>query len=271
MAAWVAAGALLPAARCVGQGTVPTAADEVIKKVRLDQKLDAQVPLDLTFRDEAGQQVPLRRYLGRKPVILNLIQYRCTMLCSEEMNILSESLRELKFNAGDQFDLITLSIDAREMPDLATEFKAGYLRKYGRPGAAAGWHFLTGNESSIRRLADAVGYHFVYDARTDQFAHPDGLIVLTPEGKIARYFFRLNYAPRDLRLALVEAAAHRIGSPLDYFALLCYHYNPVTGKYGLALMKLLRLGALGTLLLLGTGLALLGRRGRQASKAAVSG
>lgn len=236
--------------------------EELLKKASLTQKMNAQIPLDLTFRDESGKDVRLAQYFHRKPVMLNLIQYRCTMLCSEEMKALAESLRELKFNIGDQFDLITVSIDHRERPDLAAEYKESYIKQYGRPGAAAGWHFLTGDESAIRRLADSVGYRFTYDEKTDQFVHPDAVIVLTPEGHVARYFFHLTYPPRDLRFALIEAAANRIGSPLDAFALLCFHYDPTTGKYGLALMKVLRLAGVATVLILGSAVVLMSRRSR---------
>jgi protein SCO1/2 len=251
---------LLPCSAGAQGGPAP---DQVIKNVGLEQKLNARVPLDLAFRDETGRTVELRQYFAKKPVILNLIQYRCTMLCSEEMKILADSLKQVKFNIGDQFDAITLSIDAREQPDLAAGYKEKYVRDYGRPGAAAGWHFLTGDEASIRRLADAVGYRFTFDARTNQFAHPDGVIILTPQGKIARYFFRLNYPPRDLRFGLIEATANRIGTPLDYFALLCYHYNPVTGRYGVAFMQLLRLSAIATVLMLLTGIAIMKWRDRR--------
>jgi protein SCO1/2 len=237
--------------------------DDLFKKVRLEQKLNAQVPLDITFRDETGKMVPLRQYFGTKPVMMNLIQYRCTMLCSQEMMILGQSLKEMKFSVGDQFNLLTVSIDPREQPYLAAEYKNGYLKQYGRPGAAAGWHFLTGDEGSIRRLADAIGYHFVYDARTGQFAHPDGVIVLTPQGRVARYFFRLNYAPRDLSFALMEASKNRIGSLLDGWSLLCYHYNPVTGKYTIEFMQILRLAGLATVLIMGAGISLLSLLGRR--------
>jgi protein SCO1/2 len=267
--AFLAAGLLSTA--CWAQGVAPTAADQIVKQVRLDQRLNAQVPMDLQFHDEDGNAVPLRRFFHGKPVLINLIQYRCTMLCSQEMNVLSESLRELKFNVGEQFELITVSIDAREGPQLAREFKAGYLRLYGRPGAEQGWHFLTGDEATIHRLADTIGYHFAYDARTDQFAHPDGVIVLTPAGRVARYFVQLRYPARDLRLAMVEASQGRIGTPMDLFALLCYHYNPATGKYGLAVMKLMRLTAAATVLLLATGVLLMNRRGRQGQKRVGSG
>jgi protein SCO1/2 len=224
--------------------------------------MNGQVPLDVKFRDEAAREVRLGEYFRKKPVLINLIQYRCTMLCSEEMKALAESLRELKFSVGNQFEVVTVSIDARERPDLAAEYKESYVRQYGRPGAAAGWHFLTGDEASIRRLADAIGYRFTYDAKSDQFVHPDGVIVLTPEGRIARYFFHLKYPPRDLRFALIEAAKHRIGSPLDAIALLCYHYDPVTGKYGLAVMKVVRLAGLATVLILGAGVGVMSLRYR---------
>jgi protein SCO1/2 len=270
MAAGLAVWCLAASSFCLAQGPgIPSGAsqssaspDDLIKKVRLEQKLDAPVPLDITFRDETGQRVPLRQYFGSKPVMLNLIQYRCTMLCSQEMKVLADSLKEMKFNVGDQFTLLTVSIDPREQPDLAADYKSGYLKQYGRPGAAAGWHFLTGDEASIRRLADAIGYHFVFDSRTNQFAHPDGVIVLTPQGKVARYFFSLRYPARDLRFALIEAANNRIGSPLDAFALLCYHYNPLTGKYSIAFMAIVRLAGLASILLLGAGVIALGLRGR---------
>jgi protein SCO1/2 len=236
--------------------------DELMKRVKLDQRLDAQVPLDVQFRDESGKPVQLGQLFGKKPVMLILIQYRCTMLCNREMEALLLSLQEMKFSAGKEFELITLSIDHRETERLATEYKQGYLAKYGRSGADAGWHFLTGDETSIRRLADAVGFHFAYDSETDQFMHPDGVIILTPKGRVARYFFRLEYPSRDLRFALVEAADGKIGSPMDGFWLQCYYYNPVTGKYSLALMGVLRMAAVGTVLLLATGVGLMSWRGR---------
>jgi protein SCO1/2 len=269
LASWCLAAAACCLAQGAGlaPGTSPSAGspDDLIKKVRLEQKLDAQVPLDITLRDETGKVVPLRQYFGTKPVMMNLIQYRCQMLCSQEMKVLAQSLKEMKFNIGDQFNLLTVSIDSREQPSLATDYKSSYLKQYDRPGAAAGWHFLTGDEASIRRLADAIGYHFVYDSRTNQFAHPDGVIVLTPRGKVARYFFSLRYPSRDLRFALIEAANNRIGSPLDAFALLCYHYNPLTGQYSIAFMEIVRLAGLATILLLGAGVTVLGLRGRLTS------
>lgn len=235
--------------------------ERMLRDVRLDQRLNEQVPLDLIFKDETGRETRLGDYFGEKPVMLILIQYRCAMLCTEQMNVLLESLKKMSFTPGKQFHLLIVSIDPRETPELAEEKKKNYLAEYGRPEAASGWHWLTGEEAAIKRLADAVGFRYVYDAQTDQFAHPDGVILLTPEGKISRYFFRLEYPPRDLLFGLMESAKRRIGSPLQALALLCYHYNPITGKYGLAVMNLVRLGALATVLGLIAGILLL--RGRE--------
>ncbi len=237
--------------------------EQVIKKVRLDQKLDAQVPLDTPFVDDHGRSVKLGDVLGDKPALLMLIQYRCRMLCTEEMNVLLTSLREMKFDVGKQFNLVIVSIDPRETPELAAAKKKAYVDAYGRPRTADGWHFLTGNQRDIDRLAASIGYHYTFDPRTDQYAHPDGVIVLTPQGKVARYFFRLHYPAQGLRLGLVEAASNRIGTPLDALALLCYHYDPQTGSYSLAFMKVLRLGGLLTIMLMVTGLATLKLRDRQ--------
>jgi protein SCO1/2 len=238
-------------------------ADQVLKQVRQEQKLNEQVPFDIWFRDESGKPVQFGQLLGRRPVLLNLIQYRCTMLCSEEMNVLSRSLQELKYTIGKEFDVITVSIDHREGSGLATAFQDGYVKKYGRPGAASGWHFLTGEKSSIRRLAEVIGYHFVYDRATDQFAHPDGVIVLTPGGKVSRYFLRLEYPARDIRFALFEAGEGRIGTWIDALALACFHYNPATGKYALAVLKLVQMGGIATVLALCVGLFVMSRQTRK--------
>lgn len=249
-------------------GTGPTAKpggaqEQILNEVRLDQQLDAQVPLDIPFRDEHGSDVVLGDYFRGKPVMLVMIQYRCTMLCSEQMMLVQDSLRELKFTPGKEFTFLIVSIDPREQPSLAAEFKQSHVEAYGRPEAEAGWHFLTGTEEAIDRLAQAVGFHYMYDARTDQYAHPDGVMILTPSGKIARYFFSLNYPARDLRLGLLEAGEGKIGSPiLNAIALLCYHYNPETGTYGFTFMKLLRLLALGTVFLLAACIVVLRRRER---------
>ena len=254
LGAILAAFCLLPSAVCHAQRAMPQAQvsgprEEIMKKVRLDQKLNAQVPLELPFRDEDGRPVRLGDYFGEKPVMLMLIQYRCTMLCTEQMNILMDSLRELQFTPGKEFTLLIVSIDPREQPDMGSDKKKYMLKEYGRQEAAAGLHFLTGDDSSITKLADAVGFHYFYDKRTDQYAHPDGVMILTPEGKIAKYFFGLNYPARDFRYGLIQAAKNRIGTPIDAIALLCFHYNPETGQYGVAYMNVLRLTGIATVVL----------------------
>jgi protein SCO1/2 len=223
--------------------------DDVLGQVGFEQKLDAQIPLNAEFRDETGKAVRLGQYFGQKPVMLMLITYRCTMLCSEETNALLRSLKELKFDLGKEFDVITVSLDPRETPAIAATEKAEYIETYGRPGAAAGWHALTGKEADIKQLAQSIGFRYVYEAATNQYAHPDGVVILTPHGKAAQYYFRLNYEARDLRYGLIEASANKIGTPLDYLALLCYHYNPTTGKYSVEIMKVLRLISVGFVLI----------------------
>jgi protein SCO1/2 len=234
--------------------------EALLKTVRLDQKLNGQVPTDVKFRDETGKEVQLADYLGNKPVALMLLQLRCTMLCTQQLTVLTDSLKEMNFTPGKEFNLLIVSIDPREGPEIAAEKRKAYLEEYGRPDAAAGYHFLTGSKESIQRLSDSVGFHFVYDDRTDQYAHKDGVILLTPEGKIARYFFALNYRPRDLTFGLMEAAKNHIGSPIDYIALLCFHYNPTTGKYGVAILNVVRLAGGVTVALMALGVVVMRRR-----------
>jgi protein SCO1 len=234
-----------------------------LRDVGFDQRLDVQVPLDLAFRDETGQFVQLADYFDEKPVILSLVYYECPMLCPLVLNGLLRSLRTLSFNIGEEFTVITLSFNPRETPALAAAKKETYLQGYARPRAETGWHFLTGEESAIQRLTQAVGFRYGYDATADQYAHASGIVVLTPRGKIARYFYGVEYAPRDLRLGLVEASANQIGSPIDQVLLFCYHYDPVTGKYGVLIMNVLRLAGLATVLSLGTFMIVMLRRERR--------
>ena len=252
----------------IGQGVInDEKMDALLKTVRLEQKLNAQVPTDIPFKDETGKEVRLADYLGKKPLALMLLQYRCTMLCNTQMTVLTDSLKQMKFTPGKEFNLLIVSIDPREGPDVANEKRKTYLEEYARPEAAAGYHFLTGTQDSIARLADAVGFHFVYDNRSDQYAHPDGVMVLTPQGKVARYFFSLNYHPRDLTFGIMEAAKSHIGSPLDYIALLCFHYNPTTGKYGVAILNVVRLSGAATVALMALGLMVMRRRDARARRA----
>src|SRR5687767_6429431 len=224
---------------------------ELLRDVGIDQRLDAPVPLDLRFRDEAGRSVQLAEYFGSKPVLLALVYYECPMLCTQVLNGLVGSLKALSFDVGKEFEVVTVSFDSRETPALAASKKAAYVGRYGRSGAAAGWHFLTGGASEIEALTRAVGFRYAYDPRTAQFAHASGIILATPKGRISRYFYGIEYAPRDLRLGLVEASENRIGSSVDQLLLFCYHYDPKTGKYGPVIMSFVQLGGGATILGLG--------------------
>lgn len=225
----------------------PAAQSALIRDVRFEQKLNQQIPFDLTFKDERGNQIRLGDYFGKKPVILSLVYYKCPMLCTLVLNGLTEALIEQKFNAGEQFNVVTVSFDPNETPALAEAKKNTYLARYGRPGGNDGWHFLTGDEANITRLTEAVGFHYRFDPATGQFAHPSGIMVLTPQGKIARYFYGIEYPARDLRLGLIEASQERIGSPVDQVLLLCYHYDPKSGKYNSIAMSSMRVGGVLTL------------------------
>ena len=233
-----------------------------LQSVDLEQKLGAQIPLDVEFRDEAGKTVSLKEYFGRRPVILSLMYYSCEDLCPLVIDGLVRSMRPLSFNIGDQFDVITLSFDSRDTPALAAAKKSDFVNKYSRPGAEKGWHFLTGDETAIRRLTEAVGFRYNYDRENDRFGHATGIMLLTPDGKIARYFYGIEFSPRDLRLGLIEASAKKIASPIDQLLLFCYHYDPATGKYSLLVTKMVRLAGIATVLALVTFIAVMLRRDR---------
>lgn len=220
--------------------------------VSFDQRLNEQIPLDLTFTDESGNPVQLKNYFGDKPVILSLAYYECPMLCTLVLNGLVRTLRSLSFSIGKEFNVLTVSFDAREKSPLAAEKKRTYLDAYRRPEAEEGWHFLTGDDDAIQQLTKAVGFQFSYDEKANQFAHASGIIVLTPQGKISRYLYGIEYAPRDVRLGLVEAAAGKIGSAVDQVLLLCFHYDPASGKYSFMIMRVIQLTGLITLFLLGS-------------------
>jgi protein SCO1 len=227
----------------------PQTIDQRLSKVGFRQNLDAQVPLDLTFRDETGQSVPLSAFVHDKPVILNLVYFQCPMLCTEVLNGLVRALRALPLSAGREFNVVTVSFDARETSSLAAAKKRVYLDRYRRKGAERGWTFLTGTEADIRRLADTVGFQFAYEPGVDDFAHASGIILLTPGGKVARYLYGVEYSAKDLRLGLVEASQGKISSPVEQLLLYCFHYDPTTGKYGLAITRVLQLAGLATLTL----------------------
>jgi len=235
---------------------------KILRAVGIDQKLNEQVPLNLLFRDETGKPVPLGQYFGKKPVILSLVYFDCPMLCTMVENGLLQALKELRFTVGNQFDVLTVSFDPNDMPRVAAAKKAVYVGLYGRPGAAQGWHFLTGDQASIQALARAVGFRYAYDPQSGQYAHATAIMVLTPEGKLARYFYGIQYPSGGLRLSLVEASAGKIGSAVDEILLFCCAYNPATGKYGLIISRILQIAGLLTLLTLGTLVLMLSRAGR---------
>lgn len=245
------------------QGLNASNQPDILKKIGIDQRLGEQAPLDLEFYDEAGNTVPLQQYFGEKPVILALVYYNCPMLCNLVLNGLTKNLKPLSFSAGEEFDIISLSFDHRETPALAAEKKKNYLKDYDRASAASGWHFLTGDSVNISRLAEAVGFRYQYDPVTKEYAHAGGIMVLTPQGKLARYFYGVDYPSRDLRLSLVEASENKIGSPVDQLLLYCYHYDPRTGKYGLVIMNVLRLAGIATVLVLVAFVIVMLRRDRK--------
>jgi protein SCO1/2 len=228
--------------------------------VGFDQRLNEQLPLDLTFHDESGATVRVGDYFGDRPVILVPAYLRCPRLCNLVLNELTDALNNLTFNAGNQFQVVVVSFDARETPELAAAKKASYLERYNRPGAETGWHFLTGDEANIEALTKAIGFRYHYDAELDQFAHASGFVVLTPSGQMARYFFGMQFPPRHVRLALVEAGAGKVGNVVDQVLLLCYHYDPATGRYTATVMNLVRLAGIITVLILGTFLVRAWRR-----------
>jgi protein SCO1/2 len=222
-----------------------------LKNIGIDQKLDSQLPLDLPFRDDAGRDVKLGDYFGKRPVVLALVYYSCPMLCTQILNGMVSSLRVVTFNPGEDFDVVAVSFDAREKPPLALEKKQAMLKQYGRADTAKGWHFLTGDLASIKALTSAVGFKYEYDAHTNQFAHASAIMVVTPEGKMSKYYYGIEYSPKDLRLGLIEAAQNKIGTPVDQILLFCYHWDPSTGKYTPIAMGGLRIAAAATLLLIG--------------------
>ena len=229
-------------------GDAATAKPGLLSKIGIDQRLNEQVPLDLAFVDETGRDVKLREYFGKRPVLLALVYYECPMLCTQVLNGVTGALKVLSFDVGKEFDVVAVSINPKEGPGLASAKKNAYLERYGRPATADGWHFLTGRDESIRALANAVGFRYAYDEEIKQYAHGAGVELLTPKGVIARYFYGIEYAPRDIRLGIIEASEERIGSPIDSVLLLCYHYDPATGRYGATAMTLVRIGAVMTMI-----------------------
>ena len=249
-------------------GPVSTGLPKALKNVGIDQKLNEQVPLDAVFKDEQAREVRLGQFFKGKPVVLSLVYYSCPMLCTQVLNGELGAFRSVSFNIGEQFEVVTVSFDVRETPQLALAKKQTYIKGYNRPSGEAGWHFLTGDEANIKRLTEAVGFRYAWDEQTKQFAHASGIMLLTPEGRLARYFYGIDYPPKDLRLALVEASQNKIGTPVDALMLYCYHYDPATGKYGVVVMNVLRLAGIVTVILIVGMILVLRKRGPNSALAA---
>ena len=232
-----------------------------LKNVGIEQRLNEQIPPELAFRDEAGKPVHLADYFGKKPMILNLVYYQCPMLCGEVLSGLESALRVMKFDVGKEFDVLTISFDPRETPDMAVKKKAEFLKRYGRVGAEQGWHFLTGPKESIDALTKAVGFQYEYIDKTGQFAHATAIMVLTPGGRISQYYYGVEFAPKDLRLGLIQASGNKIGTVVDQVLLYCYHYDPATGKYGAIVSRILQLAGVATIIIMGVFIAVMIRMG----------
>jgi protein SCO1/2 len=247
-------------------GLVSTALPRALREIGFDQNIDQRVPLDTTFRDEAGRTVRLGDFFGTRPVVLVFAYYDCPMLCTLVINGLSSALGVMSLNPGKDFEIVTVSFNPRDTPASATAKKASYLERYRRPGAAEGWHFLTGDQADIVRLTKAAGFRYVWDEETKQFAHPSGVIVLTPDGRLSKYLFGIEYGPRDLRLAIVEASNGKVGTPVDSLLLYCYHYDPMTGRYGLAIMRAIRMAGAATVFAIGAFIIVMVRRERNLAR-----
>jgi protein SCO1/2 len=245
-------------------GSSPTA--DLLRDVGIEQHLDSQLPLDAAFRDETGREVKLGDYFGDQPVVVALVYYRCPMLCTQVLNGFLKSSQAVPLEIGRDYQVVTVSFDPRETPELAAEKKASYVRAYRRDGAAQGWHFLTGDGQSIDRLTEAIGFRYRFDAKSDQFAHASGIALSTPDGRLSRYFYGIEYSPDDLRLGLVESSSGQIGSLVDQVLLLCFHYDPLTGKYGLVIADALRIAGVLTVILLASFLVVMYRRERRRPK-----
>lgn len=227
---------------------------DALKKIGIEQNLGGQLPLDLELKDEDGRMVKLGSYFEKgRPVILAFVYYECPMLCNQVLNGLTGSLKGISFDAGKEFEVVAISFDAREFdkPDLARNKKASYLERYGRPATANGWHFLTGNKEAIDQVTSAAGFGFEWDEKSNQFAHAAAIMIATPDGKLSRYLYGIDYAPKDVKFGIMESAGNRVGNPAEQLLLYCYHYDPATGKYGFAILNVMRLGGIATLLGLG--------------------
>lgn len=244
----------------------PNGLPKALQKVGIEQKLGDQLPLDTAFTDEDGNAVQLGTYFNAgRPVIVTFVYFECPMLCNQVLNGLTGSLKGINFNAGKDFEVVAISFDAREndKPGLARNKKANYLERYGRPGSESGFHFLTGTQDAIDKVTSAAGFSYQWDEKSNQFAHAAAVMIATPEGRLSRYLYGIDYAPRDIKFGLMESAAQKVGSPAEQLLLYCYHYDPSTGRYGLSILRVMRLGGIATILGLGAMMFIFWRRGKK--------
>ncbi len=270
-AAAVLAGAVSAAAQMTGAplagyraapGAPSSSMPAALREIGFDQNLNQPLPLDTTFVDEQGQRLPLSHYFGKRPVVLGFVYYDCPMLCTQVLGAMTSTLGVMSLKAGIDYDVVLVSFDPREKPAQAVARKTEYMHRLRNESAEPGWHFLTGDQPDIERLTKAAGFRYAWDEQTQQFAHPAGIIVVTPDGRPARYLFGIEYGPRDVRLALVEASAGKIGSIADNLLLFCYHYDPMTGRYGFVIMRALRVAGVTTVLLIVASIYFMVRRER---------
>jgi protein SCO1/2 len=246
--------------------SVTTGLPDALKTIGIEQKLGEQLPLDTVLKDENGNAVKLGDYFGHgRPVIIAFVYYECPMLCNQVLNGLTGSLKGISPEAGKDYDVVALSFDAREndKPELAKGKKASYVERYDRAGTEQGWHFLTGTQDSIDRVTSAAGFSYKWDEKSNQFAHAAGVMIVTPSGKMSRYFYGIDYAPRDIKLGLIDSSENKVSNPTEKLLLYCYHYDPATGKYGLAILNIIRLGGVATLMGLGAMVFVFWRRNKR--------
>jgi protein SCO1/2 len=270
--------ALLAAAGCLQAQTIPgnvgpsaATMPPALQNVGFEPPLDGQMPLDLPFRDETGRDVRLRDYFGRKPVVLAFVYYGCPMLCDQVQMGVVGTLRMLSFNPGSDYQVVFISFDARETPEMGAAKKQAALKRFRRPETAAGWHFLTGSQESIEVATRAANFRFRFDAKSNLFAHASGVLVLTPDGRISRYFYGVEYPGRDMRLGLVDASAGKIGSPIDHVLLFCYHYDPSSATYSASILRIIRFGGILTVLAIVGGILISWRREVRAAHTKLQG
>jgi len=246
--------------------SVTTGLPDALTTIGIEQKLGEQLPLETELKNEDGSAVKLGDYFNhRRPVVLALVYYECPMLCNQVLNGLTGSLKGISLDAGKDFDVVALSFDAREndRPDLAKGKKASYVERYGRSSSENGWHFLTGTQEAIEKITSAAGFNFKWDEKSEQFAHAAGVMIVTPSGKMSRYFYGIDYAPRDIKFGLMESGENKVGNPAEKLLLYCYHYDPATGKYGFAILNIIRLGGVATLMGLGAMVFVFWRRNKK--------